>query len=73
MEAIYRQEVNRCFAYRISANDFNNWLSVDRRRTDEFIKRLRKWTEEEDYNTLYELAVDYSVPIIILKWQAQWM
>lgn len=65
-EKIYRQEVNQCLAYRISVEDFNNWL-VESNQMANFIREVRQWLAEDNTERLYEIAIVYSVPVVMVK------
>lgn len=65
-EKIYQQEVNQSLAYRISVEDFNNWL-VESNQMANFIREIRQWLTEDDTEHLYEIAIVYSVPVVMVK------
>lgn len=65
-EKIYRQEINQCLDYRISVENFNNWL-VESNQMADFIREIRQWLAEGNTERLYQIAIVYSVPVIMVK------
>ena len=65
-EKIYQQEINQCLDYRISVENFNNWL-VESNQMDDFIREVRQWLAEGNTERLYEIAIVYCVPVIMVK------
>ena len=55
----YETEINTNEDYIVSLSDFINWLKDNNKEAD-FTKSLKKG--------LYETAVDFSVPVIIVKY-----
>lgn len=66
IEKIYQREVNQCLAYKISVEDFNNWL-VESNQMANFIREVRQWLAEGNTECLYEIAIVYGVPVIMVK------
>lgn len=64
-EKEYRKAVNRDPNYRISTINFVLWLDEHERKQKEFFRMLRQIETEKD---LYGIAVDFSIPIIMVKW-----
>ena len=55
----YREEIN---SYpKTSREDFLSWVTENYDRAKSFVESLRK-------NNLYYTAVDYCIPIILVKW-----
>lgn len=64
-EKEYRKAVNRDPNYRINTINFVLWLDEHERKQKEFFRMLRQIETEKD---LYGIAVDFSIPIIMVKW-----
>jgi hypothetical protein len=68
-EEIYRNEINYNNDYKVSLMNFTDWLydhNSARKAYSEIIKKFAKngFTDED----LYFVAVDYSIPIAMVKW-----
>lgn len=56
----YMKEINSVVDYKITINEFIDWIAIEHGE-EEFIKAL----DDED---IYTTAVDYSIPIILIKY-----
>lgn len=65
-ELKYRNAVNHNSLFRISNSDFQKWLKLNN-FTDDFLTAIYRLEGLNDYEELYDLAWDYSIPIIIIK------
>lgn len=65
-EEQYRREVNKSKDYKISKEDFIKFLESDEKTKKTFYRKLEWLEEEEDY--IYYIAVDYSIPITMIKY-----
>lgn len=64
-EEQYRKEVDKNKDYRISKEEFAKFLESDEKTKKSFYNKL-EWLEEEE-NYIYYIAVDYSIPITMVK------
>lgn len=60
---IYKTDNNN-EEYKISAQDFRDWLKEDKKEAG-FIKDLKEI--EKDIITIYDVAVDYSITVSLVK------
>ena len=58
----YEQDINHNADYRISIEAFREWLR-DKNMTEVFHKKLRDKEE-----TLYDIALDFSIPVAMVKY-----
>ena len=58
----YEQDINHNDDYRISIKAFREWLSAEN-MTEVFHKKLRDKEE-----TLYDIALDFSIPVAMVKY-----
>ena len=58
----YERDINHNEDYRISIKAFREWLSTEN-MTEVFHKKLRDKEE-----TLYDIALDFSIPVAMVKY-----
>ncbi len=58
----YEQDINHNEDYRISIKAFREWLQAEN-MTEVFHKKLRDKEE-----TLYDIALDFSIPVAMVKY-----
>lgn len=61
----YERDINHSDDYRISVKAFREWLRAEN-MTEIFHKKLR---DEEE--TLYDIALDFSIPVSMVKYFKQ--
>lgn len=65
-ELYYRKTINTEPEFKITTKEFLKWLS-DNHYTKTFFKEVKK-IYNFDTNSLYSIAWDYSIPIIMVKY-----
>lgn len=60
----YEREINTVDEYRITIAEFTGWLN-DNKMTQRFTETIKAIKTEEDG---YTVAVDYSIPMIMVKY-----
>ena len=58
----YERDINHSDDYRISIKAFREWLTTEN-MTEVFVKKLRDKEE-----TLYDIALDFSIPVAMVKY-----
>lgn len=61
---IYNNEINTNEEYNITVAEFAEWLE-ENNLTKHFTKEVNNITTEDD---IYYIAVDYSIPVIMVKY-----
>ena len=58
----YEQEISHCDDYRITVKAFREWLTSEN-MTEELQRQLR-----DEELTLYDIALDFSIPVAMVKY-----
>jgi len=64
-EEIYRKEINESKDYKTTKEKFKKWLKENEYER-QFKRDCKEMIENPDMD-IYDIAVDYSIPIILLK------
>lgn len=66
-EKQYRMEIHT-EDYRISLREFLEWMKIHTKEQAVFFAGIKEYLEEPSNNQLYYIAVDFSIPVIMVKW-----
>lgn len=58
----YMEEINYDIEYKITVKDFTQWLTENKKE-----EVFRKMLENKDLD-LYDIALDFSIPVIMVKY-----
>lgn len=64
-EKQYRNEINHNTDYRITTTEFILWLNEHEKEKQLFFRSLKQIETTED---VFFVAVDFSIPVIMVKW-----
>lgn len=69
-EEQYRIEIST-EDYRISLKEFLGWMMEVNTKSTIFFSELKEYLKESSDAQLYFIAVDFSIPVVMVKWFIQ--